>query len=55
MGEYSEYKFLLGKECKISGVLEGEILDTTQETDFKDVVQFEKEKFNCSGNVRKIY
>ena len=46
--EYSEYKFLLGKECKISGVLEGEIVDTTQETDFKDVVQFEKEKFNIS-------
>ena len=46
--EYSEYKFLIGKECKVSGVIKGKILDTTQETDFKEVAQFEKEQFNIS-------
>ncbi len=40
--EYSEYKFLIGEECQITGILEGEIIEGTVIQDFIDVEEFEK-------------
>lgn len=41
--EYSEYKFLLGKECNIIGVTTNNITDTTEKTEFKNIEDFEKD------------
>ena len=46
--KYSEYKFLIGKERKIVGVLEGEITDTTKMGDFTDIEEFEKDIFGSN-------
>ena len=57
--EYSEYKFLIGKECQITGVLEGDIKDTTSKEDFKEIKEFESEAFGGAATddigIPKIY
>ena len=56
--EYSEYKFLIGKECQIKGVLEGEVTDTTSEKDFIDIEKFEENTFGdkvATDNIEYSY
>ena len=50
--KYSEYKFLIGEECKIKGVLEGDITNTTNKEDFIDAMEFEKNKFNETNDLK---
>lgn len=51
--QYSEYKFLIGKNCKIEGITIEEIIDTTDIGTFKPKEEFEKEvlgKGDSTGN-----
>ncbi len=41
VNKYSEYKFLLGEECQIIGVLIGEVTNTTSKKDFTEILEFE--------------
>ena len=47
--EYSEYKFLIGEERKIVGVLEGEVTDTTSKEDFINLEEFETKAFSSTA------
>ena len=49
--EYSEYKFLIGEDCQIIGVLEGKVSNTTAKEDFLDIEEFETKSFG--GKVEK--
>ena len=40
---YSEYKFLIGEECEVKGVLQEEITEKTDMSEFKTLEDFEKE------------
>ncbi len=54
--KYPEYKFLIGEECKIKGVLEGDVTDTTSKDAFKDVIEFETNSFdNIDSEKNKVY
>ena len=54
--KYSEYKFLIGEECQIKGVLQGEIKETTDISKFKEVEEFEKEiSVEGKGKIPGVY
>ncbi|MCI8640863.1 MAG: hypothetical protein HFJ59_03200 [Clostridia bacterium] len=56
VNKYSEYKFLIGEECKIKGVLEKEVTNTTSKEDFIDIKEFEENFFNGTNTkVNKFY
>ncbi len=54
--KYSEYKFLIGEECQIKGVIEREVSNTTAKEDFIDVAEFESNSFNVTDTKEnKVY
>lgn len=48
--KYSEYKFLIGEECQIIGVLEGDINNGTTMQDFTDIKEFETNILKSESN-----
>ena len=53
VNEYPRYKFLIEEPGKITKVLSGEIKDTTEITDFKEIEEFEKEIMDQTNEVEK--
>ncbi len=46
--EYLEYKFLIGEEGQIVGVLEGEVTDETSKEEFVNIEEFEAKAFSSA-------
>lgn len=52
--EYSEYKFLIGEDCQVIGVLEGKVSNTTAKEDFLDIEEFETKSFGSKVETDNI-
>lgn len=45
VNDYSKYKFLIGKSCDITGILDIEIDESTNIEEFREVLEYENERF----------